>query len=53
MGESGMLELFLSLLSTQHIPPNLVRPSLRLIGNACADTGTWPSSTPFVIDCLR
>jgi hypothetical protein len=39
MGESGILNSFLAILSTEGVPEQLMVHALRLIGNACADTG--------------
>lgn len=38
-GQSGILDFFLHLLTVEKEDADLVAPSLRLIGNACADTG--------------
>ncbi|KAJ0162915.1 hypothetical protein CTA2_3818, partial [Colletotrichum tanaceti] len=38
LGESGILEFFLSIIATQGLRPELKKHMLRLIGNSCADT---------------
>ncbi len=38
LGESGLLEFFLEVISTEGVPHEIVLPALRLVGNACADT---------------
>lgn len=34
-----MLDFFLALLPMREIAPDLLRPLLRVVANACADTG--------------
>ncbi|WQF86621.1 Putative armadillo-like helical, Rap1 GTPase-GDP dissociation stimulator 1 [Colletotrichum destructivum] len=38
LGESGILDFFLSIIATQGLRPELKKHMLRLIGNSCADT---------------
>ncbi|KAI9887942.1 MAG: hypothetical protein M1823_000199 [Watsoniomyces obsoletus] len=38
VGESGLLEFFLEVISTEGVPNEILLPALRLVGNACADT---------------
>jgi hypothetical protein len=40
LGDSGILNFFLQIFSTHTLGINLRIHTLRLIGNACADTGT-------------
>ena len=46
LGESGVLDFFLEVISDVHVPNELLLSSLRLIGNACAETGTPPEGKP-------
>ncbi|GJD01277.1 GTP binding protein [Colletotrichum higginsianum] len=39
LGDSGILDFFLSIVATQGLRPDLKKHMLRLIGNSCADTG--------------
>jgi hypothetical protein len=38
-GETGILEFFLRVAATDDVDHDIMLHSLRLIGNACADTG--------------
>lgn len=41
LGDSGILNFFLQIFGTHTLGTNLVIQTLRLIGNSCADTGTY------------
>ena len=43
MGDSGILEFFLGIIEMDGISQPLKIHALRLIGNTCADTGSWLS----------
>ncbi|KAK1515887.1 GTP binding protein [Colletotrichum costaricense] len=38
LGDSGIVDFFLSVISTENLRPALKKHSLRLLGNSCADT---------------
>lgn len=44
-GDSGIVDLFLKIVTTPNLRPALKKHTLRIIGNSCADTG---SSLTFV-----
>ena len=46
LGESGLLDFFLEVISDVQVPNQLLLPSLRLIGNACAETGKGAKPPP-------
>lgn len=42
-GQTGILEFFLRVVATEDIDHDIMLHSLRLVGNACADTGMFSS----------
>lgn len=46
-GQAGILDFFLELIATEEMDLAMEAQILRLIGNACADTGSSPLAFPF------
>ena len=52
IGESGLLDFFLGILSVDGLRQSLKIHTLRLIGNSCADEGEIQDQFPLIVVCF-